>query len=142
MQYVFERKQTFIVRVVMNRSNVIKSLRPDIPQLVNNGDTSDIELFQNEVLRPILKFQNEVLVHLFVCQLKKREVDFTKMNLTGRKEYVTNIVQKDLGFRNVLIGIVLGLMTAEEVSQYFTHESEYRRRITKMIIDRLADQLV
>jgi len=125
----------------MNRSLVIKSFRPELPSVAKGVDISEIELFQNEVLRPILKFQNEVLTTIFVSNLKKRDVDFTKMNLNGRIEYVTNVIQKDLGLRNVLIGIVLGLLTVEEIVPYYQHETEYRRRISKMIIDRLADQL-
>jgi hypothetical protein len=126
----------------MNRSIVIKSLRPELPNVVNGAEISEIELFQNEVLRPIMKFQNEVLTTLFISNLKKRNVDFSKMNLNGRIAYVTNVIQKDLGLRNVLIGMVLGLMTVEEIGQYYQYETEYRRRIGKMIIDRLADQLV
>jgi hypothetical protein len=126
----------------MNRSTAVKSLRPELPSAIKVADTSETELFQNEVLRPILKFQNEVLKAIFIANLKKREVDFTKMNLNGRIEYVTNVIQKDLGLRNVLIGIVVGLFTAEEVEPYYEHETEYRRRISKMIIDRLSDQLV
>ena len=126
----------------MNRSIVIKSLRPELPNVVNGAEISEIELFQNEVLRPILKFQNEVLTSLFISNLKKRDVDFSKMNLNGRIAYVTNVIQKDLGLRNVLIGMVLGLMTVEEIGQYYQNETEYRRRISKMVIDRLADQLV
>lgn len=138
----FERNQTFIVRVVMNRSIVIKSLRPELPNVVNGAEISEIELFQNEVLRPIMKFQNDVLTTLFISNLKKRDVDFSKMNLNGRITYVTNVIQKDLGLRNVLIGMVLGLLTVEEIGQYYQNETEYRRRISKMVIDRLADQLV
>jgi len=126
----------------MNRSIVIKSLRPELPNVVNGAEISEIELFQNEVLRPILKFQNEVLTSLFISNLKKREVDFSKMNLNGRIAYVTNVIQKDLGLHNALIGMVLGLLTVEEIGQYYQYETEYRRRISKMVIDRLADQLV
>ena len=126
----------------MNRSIVIKSLRPELPNVLESAEISEIELFQNEVLRPILKFQNEVLTSLFISNLKKRDVDFSKMNLNGRIAYVTNVIQKDLGLRNVLIGMVLGLMTVEEIGQYYQNETEYRRRISKMVIDRLADQLV
>jgi hypothetical protein len=125
----------------MNRSISVKSLRTELPNVANYPDMSEIELFQNVVLRPILKFQNEVLIHIFSNNLKKRDIDFQRMNLKDRIEYVTQVVQKDLGLRNVLIGIVLGLLTADEVKQYYLYETEYRRRISKMIIDRIADQL-
>lgn len=126
----------------MNRSISVKSLRTELPNVANYPDMSEIELFQNVVLRPILKFQNEVFIHIFSNNLKKRDIDFQGMNLKDRIGYVTKVVQKDLGLRNVLIGIVLGLLTADEVKQYYFYETEYRRRISKMIIDRIADQAI
>ena len=63
------------------------------------------------------------------------------MDTNSRLLYVQNVMQKDLGLRNVLIGIVLGMLTKEEVDTYYTYESEYRRRISKMVIERLADQM-
>jgi hypothetical protein len=126
----------------MNRSISVKSLRTELPNVANYPDMSEIELFQNVVLRPILKFQNEVLIHIFSNNLKKRDIDFQGMNFKDRIGYVTQVVQKDLGLRNVLIGIVLGLLTADEVKQYYFYETEYRRRISKMIIDRIADQAI
>jgi hypothetical protein len=125
----------------MNRSIVIKTLRPEIAGLKHGATISDMESFQNEVLRPILKFQNDVLLNIFKNHLKKQTVDYTKMDTNSRLLYVQNVIQKDLGLRNVLIGIVLGMLTKEEVDIYYIHESEYRRRISKMVIERLADQM-
>lgn len=125
----------------MNRSIAIKTLRPEIAGLKHGATISDMEAFQNEVLRPILKFQNDVLLNIFKNHLKKQTVDFTKMDTNSRLLYVQNVIQKDLGLRNVLIGIVLGMLTKEEVDTYYMNESEYRRRISKMVIERLADQM-
>jgi len=125
----------------MNRSISIKSLRPQIAGLKVGDEMSEEELFQNEVLRPILKYQNELLTALFFGGLGKREIDFSKMNIQGKLEYVTRIVQKDIGLRNVLIGSVVGMMDIDEILSYYKNETEYRRRISKMIIERLGDQL-
>jgi hypothetical protein len=125
----------------MNRSISVTALRSSLSNVVNKAETSEIELFQNEVLRPILKFQNELIKSVFVGSLNKQEIDFSKINHQGRLDYITRVIQKDLGLRNVLIGVVLGMMTVDEIFQYYLHENEYRRRISKMVIERLADQL-
>ena len=140
-QIQFERMFSSLVFEHMSRSNIIKAIRPEIGKISNTELTTEIELFQNNVLRPILKFQNDIIKAIFVLNLKKQTIDFSKMNHQGKIDFITQQIQKDLGLRNMLIGLVLGLMAEEDVTQYYTHETEYRRRITKMTIDRLADQL-
>lgn len=61
-------------------------------------------------------------------------------NIHHKVDFVTQFVHNDPGFRNVVIGVVLGLLTEDEVSQYHTHDNEYRRRISQMVIDRIVDQ--
>jgi hypothetical protein len=125
----------------MNRSISVTNLRSSLSNVVTKAETSEIELFQNEVLRPILKFQNELIKSVFVGSLNKHEIDFSKINHQGKLDNITRVIQKDLGLRNVLIGAVLGVMTVDEIFQYYLHENEYRRRISKMVMERLADQL-
>jgi TctA family transporter len=140
-QIQFERMFSSLVFEHMSRSNIIKAIRPEIGKISNTELTTEVELFQNNVLRPILKFQNDIIKAIFVLNLKKQTIDFYKMNHQGKIDFITQQIQKDLGLRNMLIGLVLGLMAEEDVTQYYMYETEYRRRITKMTIDRLADQL-
>ena len=53
-----------------------KKERPIIADLVNEG-TSYIEKFQNEVIRPIIKMQHDLLIGSLINYLKKRKVDFS-----------------------------------------------------------------
>jgi hypothetical protein len=125
----------------MSRSNTIKTIRPEIVKITNNELTTEVELFQNNVLRPILKFQNEIFKAIFILNLKKQTIDFAKMSHQGKIDFVTQKIQKDLGLRNMLIGLVVGMMSEEEIIIYYSNESEYRKRISRMVIERLADQL-
>ena len=45
----------------MERGRNLIKLRPEIPQADVNGTMTEIEQFQNTTLRPILKFQNDLL---------------------------------------------------------------------------------
>ena len=52
----------------MNRADKIKACHPHIT-IKESKNTSDEEQFQNQVIRPILKFQNELFIKLFFVQL-------------------------------------------------------------------------
>ena len=45
-----------------DRKQSLLALRPNIEAINNSLNTKDIEAFQNKVLRPILKFQNHLLL--------------------------------------------------------------------------------
>ena len=53
-------------------------LRPVLKNLINSN-TSDLERFQNEVLRPIIKMQNNLLVSLFNNYISNRKIEFNKL---------------------------------------------------------------
>ena len=52
-----------------------KKERPVLENLVNVG-TTEIEKFQNEVLRPIIKMQHNLLIASFNNYIQKRKIDF------------------------------------------------------------------
>ena len=49
--------------------------RPGIP-IQNTNKTLDLEVFQNKVLRPILKLQNIIFVSVFLDELRRKKQDF------------------------------------------------------------------
>ncbi len=53
-----------------------KKERPIIADLLNDG-TLEIEKFQNEVIRPIIKMQHNLFVGVFKNYLQKRKIDFS-----------------------------------------------------------------
>ena len=61
----------------MNRAYKIKACRPHIT-IKESKNTSDEEQFQNQVIRPILKFQNELFIILNVlhCMEEMKNVVF------------------------------------------------------------------
>ncbi|MBK9735903.1 MAG: glyoxalase [Saprospiraceae bacterium] len=125
----------------MDRSVVIKSDRPVIKGIEISEVMSPQEKFQNEVLRPVIKVRNNLIILIFKSHLGARMIDFSKSDIPTKTLFITNVIQKDLGLRNVLLGVILGVMSEDELNTYFTHETEYRRRINQMIIHRLSDQL-
>lgn len=99
------------------------------------------ESFQNEVLRPILKLQNEMICKVFLHHLKKNKIDFNSFSLDKKLKTIDNAVQKDIKFRNSLKGIVIGLFTISEYENYITNTSNINKRMMSMLIERLKSQI-
>ena len=121
----------------MNRSTNISALRSEI-RTDDERSPLPLEQFQNEVLRPILKFQNDVFVAYFRTHLGDTILPTRCATL---EEFIKARLQKDLALRNTCIGMTIGLLTTEELPFYFEHKTELNKRIINMLCQRLADQL-
>ena len=99
------------------------------------------EQFQNQTLRPILKFQNQLLLSLFIEYCKKQKNVFFKLPADQKIQYITHALQRDLKFRSFIIGIVVGLFTLREFEIYAQNVSNCNKRISNLIIERLSSQL-
>jgi hypothetical protein len=114
-------------------------LRPSVP---TEPTHSPAEQFQNETLRPILKLQHEHLVMTFHFYLRKRKTRWQQLSKQQRQEHILQSVRKDRELRQLLIGLVLGQCTAEELEIYFSNEKDLKRRLGKLLEQRLEDQLL
>ena len=123
----------------MNREDKIKACRPHIT-LKELKNTSDEEQFQNQVLRPILKFQNELLIKLFLSNCNTYKINFKEFNNLEKYEYIENIFKKDFKIRASFIGTVVALFTIEEFQKYSLNQQLYNKRIIQMLTERLKNQ--
>ena len=123
----------------MNRANKIKACRPHIT-LKESKQISDEEQFQNQVLRPILKFQNELFIKLFLSNCNTYNINFTEFNSEEKYEYINNIFEKDFKIRALFIGTVIALFTIEEYEKYLVNQKHYNKRIIQMLTERLKNQ--
>jgi hypothetical protein len=106
------------------------------------SDQSSIEeLFQNEVLRPILKLQNDLFVASFMNHLTKNKIDFNTHSIEKKLVIIENAIQKDIKFRNALKGMIIGLFTTIEYSIYKKNSSSLNKRMMGMLIERLKSQV-
>ena len=124
----------------MDRDEFLQNYRGQIMGEIGEHSTAG-EIFQNQILRPILKLQNELFLEVF-----KKYFDSNKRNLLtlGTEKIIieiTNAVQNDTKFRNLLIGIVVGLFTLEDYQQYIENSTSLNKRITSMIVERICSQL-
>ena len=120
-----------------NRDLSLKNIRPSIPMIIEEAATSPEERFQNTCLRPILKFQNDLLIGVFKSYLALRKGKFYTLSKPKKLEYIEDTIRKDLKFKNLLIGIVVGQFTVEEWEVYHCHERELRKRVTGLLVQRI-----
>jgi hypothetical protein len=107
--------------------------------LIEEAATSPEERFQNTCLRPILKFQNDLLLAVFKNYLALRKGKFYALSKPKRLTYIEHAIRKVLKFKNLLIGIVVGQFTVEEWGIYDAHERELRKRVTGLLVQRIQD---
>ena len=125
----------------MNQRDVfLKEFRGETIGSVSEQSSSD-EVFQNEVLRPILKLQNDLFIASFVNHVAKNKIDFNTFSVEKKLAMIENAIQKDIKYRNALKGMIIGLFTTDEYAQYIKNSSSLNKRMMGMLIERLKSQV-
>jgi hypothetical protein len=127
---------------INSRDQFLLKGRPEIPSIQNTTKTLDIEVFQNKVLRPILKFQNTIFVSVFLDELRRKKQDFTTFNSEDKHKAIQRHLNTNSSLKQRFLGIVMGLFTNTEMDFYQRHMSAINKRIFSMLKIRLEDQLI
>src|SRR5689334_19756495 len=105
-----------------NRDESIIDLRGEsIGNITLQSSTE--EIFQNKTLRPILKLQNDLFIQVFINYVIKQKGVFFTLTPEKKMNYIENVIQRDIKFRNSLKGMVIGLFTVEEYLEYIKNSS-------------------
>jgi hypothetical protein len=121
----------------MNRE-ILVTFRPEIPgALVETAKVE--EAFQNEVLRPIIKFQ-----HGFLEMYFQQSSAFLalKKSANGKEDYLKKVhafIGNQTNVKHQMIGAVIGMLTEKELVVYWKNPAAYNKRIFQMICQRVAD---
>ena len=117
------------------------ALRPIIENLDFDKTPLKEELFQNEVLRPILKFQNPLIIDFFIHQCILYKSLYFRLEIDEKTQYINQLLLKNQNVRNTYIGILVGAMTSDEFKIYLSNKNHFNKRILDMISKRLKDQI-
>ena len=107
-----------------------------------NQIITSAEKFNNETLRPIIKSQNYLLVTLFRHYFQKRKIAFERFSPEDQLAHIEQIIRKDLQFRSLLLGTIVGHLNPAQYLIFLQDEEELNRRTINMLIRRLQSQLV
>ena len=124
-----------------NRSLDLKRIRPDHITTTINSEMSLDERFQNLTLRPVIKFQHDLLIEAFKNYASKHKNVFYDLSVDKRIDYIENAIHKDMKFRNSLKGMVIGAFSVEEYNLYIKNSSALNKRMTSIVKNRLIDNI-
>ena len=127
---------------INSRDQFLLKGRPEIPSIQNTTRTLDLEVFQNKVLRPILKLQNTIFVSVFLDELRRKKQDFTTFSSEDKHKAIQRNLNTNSSLKQRFLGIVMGLFTNTEMDFYQRHMSAINKRIFSMLKIRLEDQLI
>ncbi len=124
-----------------DRDEALHSLRPHI-DTVSSAEMTEIEHFQNDTLRPILKLQHDLLLSIASRELAQRKKNIDR---SSPKAFATSLEQwlkQDQRTRMALVYCIVGMMTTDEITYYHNNLSIVNRRISNMLIKRVVGALV
>ena len=114
--------------------------RPVLEDLIKDN-MSALELFQNQTLRPVIKMQHDLLIASFNAYKAKRKIDFSSLTDQKKRSKTKAIFVKDINYKNLTLGFIIGAFSLEEFSYYSLNASELNKRIIQIVIQRVQDSL-
>ena len=124
-----------------SRNLHLNSLRPKILINTIKTDMSIEEYFQNTVLRPIIKFQNDLLIAVFLQFCTKYKNVFFDLSTEKKILYIETTIAKDSKLRNTFRNLLIGLFSVEEYSEYLKNASNLNKRMTDIVKERLISNV-
>lgn len=94
----------------------------------------DIEDFQNDVLRPIIKS-----LHDFIIQIADESIEIKPQKVSDIRDLIEQKIKTDYVLKNILIGAVLSKMSTENLKWFFENRKESSKRISNIISKRIFD---
>ena len=113
--------------------------RPVLPTAILEGISNLGEAFQNEVLRPLIKMQSDLLMAHIKAKLQALKIDWELLGPIQQKEALTTLFTKDQSFKSEIVGMVIGQFELEEYQQYLALQKDMNRRITQIVLNRAID---
>ena len=122
------------------RELLLKELRGETIGTITAQSSSE-EIFQNQVLRPILKLQNDLFIASLENYINKNKRDFYTLSIEKKLLLIENAIQKDIKLRNALKGMIIALFSLEEYQIYIQNSSNLNKRMMNMLIERIKNQI-
>jgi hypothetical protein len=124
-----------------HRENELPRLRPEIPSARVSENMSRDEQFQNKTLRPVIRFQNDLLIEVFRNYIKKHKNSFFAYTVERKLSFIENAIQRDIKFRNSLKGIIIGQFTVDEYLLYIENSSALNKRMMNIVKERMFSNI-
>lgn len=117
-------------------------VRPNLPSSLTEGELKEEELFQNMVLRPVIKMQHDLLILRVKSYFSSKKVVFHLMDTSKRTRAIESAFQNDLALKKEIQGMIIGQLTQDEFKLYLNWERSVNKRIVQMVRNRMIDSLL
>ncbi len=124
-----------------SRQQYLTEARPSIPSVILHENMNNDEYFQNTVLRPIIKLQTPLFIEVFKNYANKHKGVYFDLSVEKRLLYIENAIHKDMKFRNNLKGMVIGLFTVEEYTEYIKNSSALNKRMMHLVKQQIINSV-
>ena len=119
----------------------MEKVRPKLPDTLTEGELKEEELFQNMILRPVIKMQHDLLIMRVKSHFISKRVLFNVMDNKKRTEAIIQAFQNDNNLKKEIQGMIIGQLTVLEFQQYLKIERSLNKRIVQMVRNRMIDSL-
>ena len=120
----------------------MEKVRPKLPDSLTEGKLKEEELFQNMVLRPVIKMQHDVLILRVKSYFTSKRVMFNVMDKKKRTLAIEKAFLGDNAFKKEIQGMVLGQLDTTEYQRYLKYERTMNKRIIQMVRNRMLDSIL
>ena len=121
---------------------MMDKVRPKLPDSLTDGKLKEEELFQNMVLRPVIKMQHDVLILRVKSYFTSKRVMFNVMDKKKRTLAIEKAFLGDNAFKKEIQGMVLGQLDTTEYQRYIKYERTMNKRIIQMVRNRMLDSVL
>lgn len=118
----------------------LQRMRPEIPG-ARTEETHSNEYFQNTVLRPVIKFQHDLILALVSGNEHFKLFIRQKGSRLEYQDKIRQFLNKQPEMKFRLIGAIVGLFTIDELQFYLKNQTDLNKRISQMICQRISDTL-
>ena len=120
----------------------MQKVRPKLPDALTEGELKEEELFQNMVLRPVIKMQHDVLILRVKSYFISKRVMFNVMDKKKRTLAIEQAFLGDNAFKKEIQGMILGQLETTEYQRYLQNERTMNKRIIQMVRNRMLDSVL
>ena len=123
-------------------AKIVEKHRPKLPPSISEGELKEEELFQNMVLRPIIKMQHQILILRVKDYFLSKKVLFNSLDQINKEKWIRNAFQKDAMLKKEIQGFILGQLNVKEFNEYLKNQKSINKRIAQMVQNRMLDSII
>ncbi len=115
--------------------------RPIIEKAKVYSQTSEEEVFQNTVLRPIIKMKHDLLIAHVRYYFANKKQDLSSADVHKKLKAVSTSLEQDNTLRTEVRGIIIGHFNVEEYEKFSQMTKALNKRILNIVKERMLDHL-